>query len=187
VLRALSFQPLFPQQAAKVGINLIVLDDGWFGKRADDSSSLGDWVADLAKFPLGMKGAVLGLICVPLSPFTGIIHLLHAGLADEVNAAGCKFGIWFEPEMVSEDSVSVRNCIFNSGSSLTLTIYTGSLRLAPGLVPARAWAAPAAGPQPDGAGPIPPRGGHLLVQHPLRGPRQVQICVAVAVPVRNCI
>jgi hypothetical protein len=60
-----------------------VLDDGWFGKRANDTSSLGDWVADLAKFPHGIKG-----------------------LAEEVNAAGCKFGIWFEPEMVSDDSVS---------------------------------------------------------------------------------
>ena len=70
-------------QAAKVGINLIVLDDGWFGKRDNDTSSLGDWVADLSKFPHGIKG-----------------------LAEDVNAAGCKFGIWFEPEMVSEDSVS---------------------------------------------------------------------------------
>ena len=66
-----------------MGINLIVLDDGWFGKRENDTSSLGDWVADLGKFPLGIKG-----------------------LAEDVNAAGCKFGIWFEPEMVSEDSVS---------------------------------------------------------------------------------
>ncbi|KAJ1430460.1 Melibiase-domain-containing protein [Ochromonadaceae sp. CCMP2298] len=69
-------------QASKIGINLIVLDDGWFGKRENDTCSLGDWVADLAKFPLGIKG-----------------------LAEDVNAAGCKFGIWFEPEMVSEDSM----------------------------------------------------------------------------------
>jgi alpha-galactosidase len=66
-----------------------VLDDGWFGKRANDTSSLGDWVADLAKFPHGIKG-----------------------LAEEVNAAGCKFGIWFEPEMVSEDSVS-HSCLMD--------------------------------------------------------------------------
>jgi hypothetical protein len=65
-----------------VGINLIVLDDGWFGKRESDAGSLGDWVADLRKFPQGIKG-----------------------LAEDVNAAGCKFGIWFEPEMVSEKSV----------------------------------------------------------------------------------
>ena len=69
-------------KAAKVGINLIVLDDGWFGKRENDTCSLGDWVADLVKFPHGIKG-----------------------LAEEVNAAGCKFGIWFEPEMVSFESV----------------------------------------------------------------------------------
>jgi alpha-galactosidase len=76
-------------QASKVGINLIVLDDGWFGRRDDDTSSLGDWVADLSKFPQGIKG-----------------------LAEDVNAAGCKFGIWFEPEMVSEDSVSCVSCCF---------------------------------------------------------------------------
>lgn len=69
-----------------VGINLIVLDDGWFGKRDNDTSSLGDWVADHEKFPYGIKG-----------------------VAEEVNKAGCKFGLWFEPEMVSEDSV--RHCM----------------------------------------------------------------------------
>jgi alpha-galactosidase len=69
-------------QASKVGINLIVLDDGWFGKRESDAGSLGDWVADLRKFPQGIKG-----------------------LAEDVNAAGCKLGLWFEPEMVSDDSV----------------------------------------------------------------------------------
>ncbi len=61
---------------------MIVLDDGWFGKRNDDTSSLGDWVADIEKFPKGMKG-----------------------LAEEINDLGCKFGLWFEPEMVSEQSV----------------------------------------------------------------------------------
>jgi len=70
------------QQASNVGINLIVLDDGWFGKRENDTCSLGDWVADMTKFPHGIKG-----------------------LAEDVNAAGCKFGLWFEPEMVSEDSM----------------------------------------------------------------------------------
>jgi alpha-galactosidase len=61
---------------------MIVLDDGWFGKRTNDCSSLGDWVPDLAKFPLGIKG-----------------------LAEEINALGLKFGLWFEPEMVSEESM----------------------------------------------------------------------------------
>lgn len=71
------------EQAIKVGVNLIVLDDGWFGKRKDDNSSLGDWIVNLSKFPQGLKA-----------------------LVDDINALGCKFGIWIEPEMVSEDSVS---------------------------------------------------------------------------------
>ena len=61
---------------------MIVLDDGWFGKRDDDSSSLGDWIVDVAKFPRGLRA-----------------------LADDVNCHGCKLGLWFEPEMVSEQSV----------------------------------------------------------------------------------
>jgi alpha-galactosidase len=61
---------------------LIVVDDGWFGNRNDDQTSLGDWVVNLKKFPKGLKG-----------------------LVEEVNAAGCKFGIWVEPEMVSKKSV----------------------------------------------------------------------------------
>ena len=65
-----------------MGINLIVLDDGWFSKRNDDTTSLGDWVIDTTKFPNGMKA-----------------------LVDDVNQVGCKFGIWLEPEMVSEKSV----------------------------------------------------------------------------------
>ncbi len=71
-------------QAVKLGINLIVLDDGWFGKRNDDMSSLGDWVPNASKFPQGIRG-----------------------LAAEVNELGCKFGLWFEPEMMSEDSVFI--------------------------------------------------------------------------------
>ncbi len=69
----------------KVGINLLVVDDGWFGKRNDDTTSLGDWVVDLTKFPHGIRQ-----------------------LVDEINALGCRFGIWWEPEMISEDSV--RSC-----------------------------------------------------------------------------
>jgi alpha-galactosidase len=69
-------------QAVKIGVNLIVLDDGWFGTRNDDSSSLGDWIVNLTKFPKGL-----------------------CALVEEVNALGCKFGIWIEPEMVSENSV----------------------------------------------------------------------------------
>jgi alpha-galactosidase len=61
---------------------MIVLDDGWFGLRDDDSTSLGDWYPNLRKFPQGLRA-----------------------LVEDVNAAGCKFGLWFEPEMVSEASV----------------------------------------------------------------------------------
>lgn len=68
-------------EASKLGIDLLVMDDGWFGKRDDDSSGLGDWFVNEDK--LGMP--------------------LHE-LIDRVNALGVKFGIWFEPEMINEDS-----------------------------------------------------------------------------------
>ncbi|SUN63294.1 alpha-galactosidase [Streptococcus dysgalactiae subsp. equisimilis] len=68
-------------EAAKVGIELFVLDDGWFGKRNSDTCSLGDWVENKEKLPNGLKG-----------------------LAEKVNDLGMTFGLWFEPEMVSEDS-----------------------------------------------------------------------------------
>ena len=67
--------------AADVGVELFVLDDGWFGKRDDDTTSLGDWFVDTAKLPNGMK------------------HL-----TDQVHAMGLKFGLWFEPEMISPKS-----------------------------------------------------------------------------------
>lgn len=66
---------------AEAGIELFVLDDGWFGKRDRDDSSLGDWVVNLKKLPQGL-----------------------ADLAERVNRLGMKFGLWFEPEMVSPDS-----------------------------------------------------------------------------------
>ncbi|WP_394693603.1 alpha-galactosidase [Hyphobacterium sp.] len=69
------------QQAAELGIERFVLDDGWFNGRNDDATSLGDWVVDEEKFPDG------------LSP-----------LIDAVHAAGMDFGLWVEPEMVSPDS-----------------------------------------------------------------------------------
>lgn len=68
-------------QAKSCGIELLVMDDGWFGKRDDDYSGLGDWVVNEKK-----------LGC-PLSK-----------LIKEINDIGLKFGIWVEPEMVSEDS-----------------------------------------------------------------------------------
>ncbi len=65
----------------ELGIELFVLDDGWFGKRDNDKSSLGDWVVDSKKLPNGLKD-----------------------LAERINKLGLKFGLWFEPEMVSPDS-----------------------------------------------------------------------------------
>ena len=67
--------------AKRLGIELFVLDDGWFGKREDDHSSLGDWYPNLEKLPDGI-----------------------AGIAKKVAAEGMKFGLWFEPEMVNKDS-----------------------------------------------------------------------------------
>lgn len=66
---------------AEAGVELFVLDDGWFGKRDDDKSSLGDWNVNLKKLPHGL-----------------------AGLAEKVNAMGMAFGLWVEPEMVNVDS-----------------------------------------------------------------------------------
>ena len=67
--------------AAQAGIELFVLDDGWFGKRNRDDCSLGDWVVNEEKLPGGLDA-----------------------LAREINGLGLKFGLWFEPEMVSPDS-----------------------------------------------------------------------------------
>ncbi|MGL6228412.1 MAG: alpha-galactosidase [Culicoidibacterales bacterium] len=69
------------RQAQAVGIELFVLDDGWFGKRDDDTSSLGDWVVNDAKLPNGL-----------------------GALATQITDLGMEFGIWFEPEMVSPRS-----------------------------------------------------------------------------------
>lgn len=69
------------KEAAGLGIDLLVLDDGWFGKRNDDRSSLGDWHTNMEKLPNGIEG-----------------------LASKVEGEGVKFGLWVEPEMVSVDS-----------------------------------------------------------------------------------
>ena len=68
-------------EASKLGVELFVLDDGWFGNRFDDNRALGDWVVNEEK----LGG--------PLSD-----------LIDKVHAKGLKFGLWFEPEMISVDS-----------------------------------------------------------------------------------
>jgi alpha-galactosidase len=67
--------------AADLGVELFVLDDGWFGRRNDDTSSLGDWYVNKNKLPNGVSG-----------------------LAEKINELGLDFGIWVEPEMVSPDS-----------------------------------------------------------------------------------
>lgn len=68
-------------KAKELGVELFVLDDGWFGKRNDDTTSLGDWEANPEKLPGGIKG-----------------------IAEKITAKGMKFGLWFEPEMISENS-----------------------------------------------------------------------------------
>lgn len=73
------------ENAATLGIDMVVLDDGWFGHRNDDNSSLGDWFVNEEKL-----GCTLG------------------SLIQRINALGVKFGIWVEPEMISEDSVLYR-------------------------------------------------------------------------------
>jgi alpha-galactosidase len=71
--------------AAEVGIERFVLDDGWFEGRNDDTSSLGDWWPDKAKYPRGLKP-----------------------LAEHVTGLGMEFGLWVEPEMVNPDSTLYR-------------------------------------------------------------------------------
>lgn len=73
-------QPII-DRAAEVGVEMFVLDDGWFGHRDDDTSSLGDWYEYKRKFTDGL-----------------------AGVARYTHERGLKFGLWFEPEMISRDS-----------------------------------------------------------------------------------
>lgn len=67
--------------AKELGIELFVLDDGWFSKRDSDASSLGDWFVNKKKLPSGIEG-----------------------VAESIDKLGIKFGLWFEPEMISPDS-----------------------------------------------------------------------------------
>lgn len=86
---------------ADLGIELFVLDDGWFGKRDDDTTSLGDWFEDRKKLPNGLEN-----------------------LAKRVNDLGIQFGLWFEPEMISPDSELYRKhpdwCLHVPGRRRTL-------------------------------------------------------------------
>lgn len=88
--------------AADLGIELFVLDDGWFGRRNNDKSSLGDWVVNRKKLPHGLKG-----------------------LADYVQTKGMQFGLWVEPEMISPDSDLYRRhpdwCLHVKGRNRTLS------------------------------------------------------------------
>ena len=68
-------------KAATLGVDTFVLDDGWFGKRDNDDSGLGDWFVNTKKLRGGLKSVI-----------------------DRCKQNGLKFGLWFEPEMVSEDS-----------------------------------------------------------------------------------
>ncbi len=69
------------EKAKELGIEMFVLDDGWFKNRNDDNAGLGDWVPDTKKLPNGLDG-----------------------LISKINDMGLKFGLWIEPEMVNEDS-----------------------------------------------------------------------------------
>lgn len=69
------------KSASELGVELFVLDDGWFGERNHDKAGLGDWYPQEGKLPNGIKG-----------------------LAEKVEAMGLKFGLWFEPEMVNKIS-----------------------------------------------------------------------------------
>jgi alpha-galactosidase len=74
-------QKSLADKAAALGVELFVIDDGWFGARNTDKAGLGDWVVNTTKFPKGLKGTI-----------------------DHVRSRGMKFGLWVEPEMVNPDS-----------------------------------------------------------------------------------
>jgi alpha-galactosidase len=76
-----SGQKELADKAAKLGVELFVMDDGWFGKRNNDRAGLGDWFPNADKFPNGLKP-----------------------LIDYINQLGMDFGLWVEPEMVNRDS-----------------------------------------------------------------------------------
>ncbi|WP_151482545.1 alpha-galactosidase [Streptomyces albicerus] len=74
-------QAVLARRAAAMGVELFVVDDGWFGARTSDRAGLGDWTPNPDRFPGGLKP-----------------------LGDHVHALGMQFGIWVEPEMVNPDS-----------------------------------------------------------------------------------
>ncbi len=90
------------EKASEIGVELCVLDDGWFSKRDDDRSSLGDWIANNDKLEGGLDI-----------------------LAKNINKMDMAFGLWFEPEMVSPDSELYRKhpdwCLYVEGREHVLT------------------------------------------------------------------
>lgn len=74
-------QEVLAEKAASIGVERFVVDDGWFGQRANDHAGLGDWYVNPVKFPHGLKP-----------------------LIDKVHSLGMDFGLWVEPEMVNPDS-----------------------------------------------------------------------------------
>lgn len=89
------------EAAHELGIEMLVLDDGWFGHRSNDKSSLGDWFVFEQKLPKGL-----------------------GSLSDRLHEVGLKFGLWFEPEMVSPDSELYRAhpdwCLHIEGRPMSL-------------------------------------------------------------------
>jgi len=99
-----------------LGLEMLVVDDGWFQGRDDDTSSLGDWYSDKAKFPNGIEA-----------------------VAEKVKAKGLKFGLWYEPEMVNPESqlfrdhpdwiIGVPNRVSSKGrNQLTLDLSRGEVQ-----------------------------------------------------------
>ncbi len=95
-------QVAFAEEGIKYGMDMLVMDDGWFGARDTDNAGLGDWYANKKKFP------------------NGLAHFIR-----RVKATGMKFGIWIEPEMVNPDSDLYRAhpdwCIACKGRSSSLS------------------------------------------------------------------
>lgn len=87
------------EEASKLGIELFALDDGWFEGRHNDTTSLGDWIADKTKLPEGVKG-----------------------FGQKVEQNGLQFGIWVEPEMISKKSM-----LFEKHPDWVLGVQTGPL------------------------------------------------------------
>jgi len=79
-------QRILADKAADIGVEIFVVDDGWFGQRSSDKAGLGDWVVNEQKFPNGLES-----------------------LIEYVNSKGMDFGLWVEPEMVNPDSDLYRN------------------------------------------------------------------------------